>query len=84
MTIATSAVRKKRGKICFGLDFNIPEALLSSDPQVQGSAIPGRFLVMQSTGLELPGAGGGRGRGGGGGEPCSSQDYLRSNPQAPG
>lgn len=33
---------KKGGEICFGLDFSIPEALLSSDPEVQGSVIPGR------------------------------------------
>lgn len=42
MTIATSAGGKKGGKIWFGLDFSIPEALLSSDPEVQGSIIPGR------------------------------------------
>lgn len=30
------------GEICFGVDFNIAEALFSSDPQVQGSAIAGR------------------------------------------
>lgn len=70
---------RKGGKIWFWLDFSIPAALLSSDPKVQGSIIPGRCFsdagAQGWSSLE---------EGGEAGQPCSSQDYLRSNPQAPG
>lgn len=50
---------EKEGEICFGLDFSIPEALLSSPLILQFKAVSfqGDVLVMQSTGLELPGEG---------------------------
>lgn len=71
---------KKGGKIWFWLDFSIPAALLSSDPKVQGSIIPGRcFSDAGAQGWSSLEEGGAEA-----GQPCSSQDYLRSNPQAPG